>query len=186
MLQVKAELEKTKKLCQELRKDLSSASADLETKLATLTKQEEELQILRSKVKEQAAAADNDTIDGGASSSPPGEGKAVNGEQNGEAVPTATPAGGGEKGDFHKSQSSNSVLNSSLPALGTPQDKGDSIKKPGPQPKRSYAMVVAGGKPALSQSHYTSQQYPPLPSSSRPAPTVSKPYCMYIQVLKLW
>ena len=185
MLQVKAELGKTKKLCQELRKDLSSASADLETKLATLTKQEEELQILRSKVKEQAAAADNDTIDGGASSSPPGEGKAVDGEQNGEAVPTVTPAGG-EEGDFHKSQSSNSVLNSSLPASGTPQDKGDSIKKPGPQPKRSYAMVVAGGKLALSQSHNTSQQYPPLPSSSHPAPTVSKPYCMYIQVLKLW
>ena len=176
LLQVKAELEKTKKLCQELRKDLNSVSADLETKLSTLTKQEEELQILRSKVKEQAPAADNDNTNEGASSSSPEGGKTVDGEQNGEAVPRVTSVGGGGGAGegFHKSQSSSTELNSSLPALGTTE--GDRIKKSGPQPKRSYAMVVAGGKPALSQSHNAS-----LPSSStRPAPTVNKPYCMYI------
>ena len=91
VVQVKAELEETKEHCEGLRIDLSSVSADLEAKLATLTEKEEELQILRSclsQVTEQAAAtttADNDMVDGGASPSPAG-GEAVDGEQEGEAV----------------------------------------------------------------------------------------------------
>ena len=99
LLQVTAELEETKEQCDGLRNDLSSVSANLEAKLATLTEKEEELQILRSclsQVTEQAAAAtstsaaDNDIIDGGASPSPAEGGEAVDGEQEGEAV-------GGEK-----------------------------------------------------------------------------------------
>ena len=102
LLQVRAELEETKEQCEGLRNDLSSVSADLESKLATLTEKEEELQILRSclsQVTEQAAATtttttasstDNDIIDGGASPSPVGGGEAVDGEQEGEDV-------GGEK-----------------------------------------------------------------------------------------
>ena len=91
-MQVTAELEEIKKQCEGLRNDLSSVSADLEAKLATLTEKEEELQILRSclsQVTEQAAAnttADNDDIDGGASPSPAGGEEAVDSEQEGEAV----------------------------------------------------------------------------------------------------
>ena len=94
LLQVTAELEETKEQCEGLRNDLSSVSADLEAKLATLTEKEEELQILRSclsQVTEQAAATttsstDNDIIDGGTSPSPVGGGEAVDGEQEREAV----------------------------------------------------------------------------------------------------
>ena len=91
VVQVKAELEETKEQCEGLRNDLSAVSVNLEAKLATLAEKEEELQIIRSclsQVTEQAAAttaADNDTIDGGASPSPAG-GEAVDGEQEGEAV----------------------------------------------------------------------------------------------------
>ena len=89
-MQVKAELVETKEHCEGLRNDLSSVSADLEAKLATLTEKEEELQILRSclsQVTEQAAAATtaNDIVDGGASPSPAG-GEAVDGEEPEGAV----------------------------------------------------------------------------------------------------
>ena len=90
-MQVKAELRETKERCDGLRNDFSSVSANLETKLATLTKKEDELQILRSclsKVTEQAAAAttaDNDVVDGGAYPSSAG-GESVDGEQEREAV----------------------------------------------------------------------------------------------------
>ena len=214
LLQVKVEVKETKEQCEGLKNDLRSVSADLE---ATLTKKEEEPQIL-SRVKEQAAAGDNENIDGGASLSPPGEGKVVDGERDGETVPRvcpavgggggglrksqsssamlnislASPSGGGKAingeqdggvggGGLRRSQSSNAMLNSSPPAaLGT--RKGDRIK-PGPQPKRTYAMVVAGVKPASSPPHKTSQLQPPLPSSSScPAPMVSKPYNMYVNL----
>ena len=69
LLQIKVEVKETKEQCEGLKNDLRSVSANLE---ATLTKKEEEPQIL-FQVKEQAAAADNDTIDGGASPSPSGE-----------------------------------------------------------------------------------------------------------------
>ena len=67
-----------------MRNDLGSVSADLESKLATLTEKEEELQILRSclsQVTKQAAAttiAADDVVDGVDSPS--------DGEQAGEAV----------------------------------------------------------------------------------------------------
>ena len=175
LLQVKVELEETNEHCEGLKNDLSSASADIEAKIATLTEKEKELKILHSRlsqVKEQAAVAGQDKIDG------PGGGKAVDGERDGEAVPRAPPGGGG---GLCMSQSSNTMLNSSPPAaLGT--RKGDRIK-PGPQPKRTYAMVVAGVKSAPSPPHKTSQQQPLLPSSnSCPAPMVSKPYNMYVNL----
>ena len=215
MLQVKAELKETKKQCEGLKNDLRSVSADLET---TLTKKDEEPQIL-SQVKEQVAAADNENIDGGASHSPPGEGKAVDGERDGETVPRVPPAVGGGGGALRKSQSSSAVLNISLAspsgrgkavdgeqdegvgggglrrsqssnamlntsppaAMGTPQSDGK--KTPSPASKRTYAMVVAGVKPAPSPLNKTSQQQPPSPSSSsHPTPTVSKPYCIYIKL----
>ena len=168
LLQVKVEVKETKEQCEGLKNDLRSVSADLE---ASLTKKEEEPQIL-SRVKEQAAAADNDDIDGGASPSPAGGEKAVDSEQNGEAVPRVPPVRG--EGGFHKS---NAMLNSSQPsAMGT--TKGET---PRPQPPISYAVVVADGKPASSPLNKTSQQQPPSPSSSScPAPTVSKSYCMCI------
>ena len=167
MLQVKAELKVTKKQCEGLKNDLRSVSADLET---TLTKKKEP-QIL-SQVKEQTAAGDNDNIDGGASLSPAGGEKAVDGEQNGEAIQRVPPVR--EEGGFHKS---NAMLKSSQPsAMGTHQGE-----KPRPQPPISYAAVVADAKPAPSPLNKTSQQQPPSPSSSScPAPTVSKSYCMCI------
>ena len=111
MLQVEAELKETKKRCEGLKNDLfGSLSADLET---TLSKKEEESQIL-SQVKEQAAAADNENIDGGASLSPPVEGKAVDGERDGETVPRVPPAVGGGGGGLRKSQSSSAMFNISL------------------------------------------------------------------------
>ena len=91
VVQVKAELEKTKEQCEGLRNDLNPVSVNLVAKLATLTKKEDELQILHSclsKVTEQAAAtttADNDVVDGGAYPSSAG-GESVDGEQEGEAV----------------------------------------------------------------------------------------------------
>ena len=216
LLQIKVEVKETKEQCEGLKSDLHSVSADLET---TLTKKEEEPQIL-SPVKEQAAAADNENIDGGASLSPPGEGKAVDGKRDGETVPRVPPAvgggggglrksqsssamlngislashsGGGKAangeqdegvggGGLHRSQSSNAILNTSPPAaVGTPQGNGK--KTPSPESRRTYAMVVAGIKPASSPPHKISQLQPLLPSSSScPAPMVSKPYNMYVNL----
>ena len=123
VVQVKSELEETKEECEGLRNDLSSVSADLEAKLATLTEKEEELQILRSclsQVTEQAAAttttADNDVVNGGATPSPAGGGETVNGEQEGEAILKVSVG----EGNFHKSPLSSAVLNTSLPPVGAP------------------------------------------------------------------
>ena len=181
MLQIRAEIDEINEGKQRLRNDLVRMSAELK---ATITLQEEVAKIINSwrcEDKEQPAAADDDNFDGGAFLSPPGGEKAVDGEQDGEAVPRVPPAIDVEKG-FHKSQSSNAMLNPSPPAaVGTPQ--GDRKRTPMPRPKRTYAMVVAGVKPAPSPLNKTSQQQPPSPSSSsRPAPTVSVKILQHVHV----
>lgn len=74
IVQVNVELEETKEKCEGLQSDLSSVTADLETRLASIAEKEEELQILRSclsQVTEEAAAAatSDDVTDGGVSPS---------------------------------------------------------------------------------------------------------------------